>query len=82
MKKETYKVDHPLIKEIYMGDKFLLNNGEIVTFVKYTEDTIFHYIMSNRRSYTKRLTAWVYNVEAPEDIKYKLPSLKQKIDLL
>lgn len=38
---KTYKTEHPTIKEISIGDKFVLNNGNIVTFVEY-DKTIYH----------------------------------------
>jgi hypothetical protein len=34
---ETYQIDHPTIKEITIGDLFVLNNGDIYEFVRYAK---------------------------------------------
>lgn len=82
MKKETYKTDHPTIKELSIGDKFELENGTIVTFIYYDGDDKLYPFKMNNTWYTSNLK-YVYGIQFHyKNIKYKLPKLKDKIDML
>lgn len=81
MKKETYKTDHPTIKEISIGDQFFTYDGEIVTFVEYHMHDLhnpFKMFGHFRMSFDSQLT-WLGTTKK---IKYKILSIKDKLDLL
>lgn len=65
--KQTYKTEHPTIKKISIGDRFVLNNGGIVTFIQYEKEDAYWSFKTN--------IGW-YN------IKQRYITLKDKINQL
>lgn len=83
---KKFKTEHPIIKEISIGDQFITYDGEIVTFVEYfyqDKDIIYPILMSNKFFYTRKLTFLVDGRKRRLlNINYKIANLKDKIDLL
>lgn len=97
-KKQTYKTDHPTIKEIIIGDKFILENGDIVEFIgrnlhRITKNS-YPFIMGNisddltKRKEDSIIEIYTYTLnfygtrKSRYDIKQKYLLLKDKIDLI
>lgn len=89
--KETFKVNHPIIKEITIGDYFLLGDEDtIVRFDSHGEYFIMEHI---RGKGLRGYKSWNYDerlcfrrsdyLECKYlDIKCKMPSLQEKLNLL
>jgi hypothetical protein len=92
MKKKTYKVKHPTIKEITIGDQFVTEGGNIIEFVSYhinSHPYIFEFRRINNTSlflseplYTKSLRYIDYGQRNYNDIKERYIPLKDKVNQL
>lgn len=86
MKNKTYKTDHPNIKKITVGDRFITNSGKIVTFI------VYEIIAMNKMGFFKMDIGWydnnlMYNgfqsdIDHCYHIIQKIASLKDKLELL
>lgn len=84
----TYKTNHPKIKEITIGDKFILKDKTIVIFSEYN-DSVIH----NGRLSPYRIGSYWYNdtlqfggfenvIYFDKNISEKIPTLKEKLKLI
>jgi signal peptidase I len=86
----TYKVHHPTIKEITIGDKFVTRRGDIIEFIAFFDDDefcfIFRYSVHDKESdyetYTSKLKYYDDNDIFEEDIKERYIPLKDKLNQL
>jgi hypothetical protein len=92
MKKKTYQVDHPTIKEITIGDQFVTEGGEIIEFVEslFTSqtDTEFCFLFKSTQkqgvtyTYTIELGYWLLYGNDERDIKEKYIPMKDKLNVI
>lgn len=77
MKKETYKTDHPTIKEITIGDQFITYGGDVLRFEELSNNaTLYIYGFKNNRGhmfqYTMKLKFISSSIYSEKDIKDKI----------
>jgi hypothetical protein len=83
---QTFQTDHPTIKEITIGDRFITHNDEIVEFASY-DGSIVPFLFENI-SYTKGRfkLAWVYKNLRYDMIHFNIKDryipLKDKVNQL
>lgn len=88
-----FQTNHPLIKEIKLGEKFILDNGELVKFDHYDPyNLVYPYFMieMKKSTFARSYVAFDlklyhesgYNIKTKLQIVGKYLSLKEKIDLI
>jgi hypothetical protein len=93
---KTYQTDHPTIKEITIGERFITRNGDIIEFIGLTNGNDFTYhgdrypfefrIFTDSSDYLEHYSKhlkYYYNEEIDDiDILYRTVSIKDKLTIL
>jgi hypothetical protein len=85
MKKQTYETDHPIIKEIAVGDKFIAESGILMKLICLISDVHFlfqyEYVSTKNTTtyYDRHLKHWC---DENHNIKCRYISLKNKVKVL